>query len=296
MKRKFFYVMLLTITIFGCDDVVETNIIAIEEEVYVLSFISPEIDTLAVNVSRTLPALGLELSLDSPQTDIERFIIANAEVTIENSEGNAIRLPFLEDQLLYAESTENFDIAPGETYTLTVIIDDENYTSQCTVPFSNILGIQEEIRIQEDEFNFEEYTLDLSFADIPNTDNFYFIGGFLDPEGQDEFQFQNNLFFDLEAFKTDNIGDGGLITANVSFFPFFSFDSPEPQLADQDLVLQVINAEQPLFEILRSDYLNDINEDNPFIELGVFPNNITGRGGTGLFAAYRYFEKRIPLE
>lgn len=295
MKRFALLLLLFGFCFWGCDDVVETEIIQIDEEVFILGFISPENDSITVNISKTLPGLGLELTFDNPEADAERFLVRNAIVTIESGSGSSIQLPFMEEQLLYAESTENFEIRPGETYSLTVGIEGKTYTSQCTVPANNIDDIQEVIRIDEDEFGFVDYVLDLSFEDIPNTNNFYFIGGFLD-EQDDEFQFQNNLFFDLEAFKTDNIGDGEIITASTSFFPSFSFESEEPVFLEQDLVIQVMNAEQILFDLLRADYLNEINDGDPFIELSVLPNNINGEGGTGVFAGYRYLEKRIPLE
>lgn len=249
-----------------------------------------------MNISRTLPALGLELSLDDPQPDIERFIVRDAEVTIENSTGNNIRLPFLEDELLYAESTETFEVLPGETYTLNVSANEQNYSATCTVPLHNIDGITEQIREDTDEFGFNEFGLDMGFMDIEGEDNFYFVGAFLEVTAEDE-SISNpirNIFFELEAFQTDNLRDGLEIGASTNFFPSLYFDeNNEVLFLEQDLVLQVITAEQSLFQLLRASYLNETNDGNPFIELGIEPNTINGNGATGVFAGYRYFEKRV---
>ncbi len=299
MKRYLLPFLLFGSWFWGCDDVVETDIIQIDEKIFILGLISPENDSISVNISRTLPSLGLELSFDNPEDDAQQFIERNATVTIESASGNSMPLPFLDEELQYAESTENFEIVPGETYTLRVLVDGESYSAQCTVPLENIASIQEQIRRVESEFQSTEYDLDVGFNDVQNTDNFYLVGALLDVENQDDIFFNSTrgISFELEAFQTDNLRDGSSIVASTSFFPALFFDeNNEIQFPDQDLVMQVINAEQVLFELLRADYLNDVNEDDPFIELSIFPNNITGEGGTGVFAGYRYFEKRIALE
>lgn len=277
----------------GCYDVVETDIIEIKEKVYISGFISPESDSLTITISKTLPALGLEFELNVPDDNISQFVIEDANVRILDSSGNAITLPFQQSTLTYSESASEFSVLPGETYNLEVLIKDILYTSYCNIPPNNITAIQEQIDQRANDFGVEEYELNLSFNDILNRDNFYFIGAFLDVE--DEFSFSNNIFFDLEAYQTDVLGDGATISASADFFPAIDFEDENFPILEQDLVLQVINAEESLYQLLRTRYLNDFNQDNPFIELAIEPNNINGDGGTGLFAGYRYFEKRIPL-
>ena len=72
----------LTLILCSCQDVVETDIVEIEQTIYILGLISPENDSLRVNISRTVPALAFELNLEDPEPDVERFIVRNAEVTI----------------------------------------------------------------------------------------------------------------------------------------------------------------------------------------------------------------------
>ncbi|UOY05798.1 DUF4249 domain-containing protein [Muricauda sp. SCSIO 64092] len=297
MKKHLILLFALSI-LFGCEDVVDSGVVEIDQTIHIAGFISPENDTLSVNISRALPALGLELSFDDPRPDMERFIVRDAEVTIENSTGSNIRLPFLEDELLYAESAETFEVLPGETYTLKVSANGQNYSATCIVPLHNIDGISEQIREDTNEFGFNEFDLDMSFMDIEGEDNFYFVGAFLEVTADDE-SISNtirNIFFDLEAFQTDNLRDGLEIGASTYFFPALSFDeNNEVLFLEQDLVLQVITAEQSLFQLLRAGYLNETNDGNPFIELGVEPNTINGNGATGVFAGYRYFEKRVVI-
>jgi len=292
-KRSCYFLFAFTI-LTSCSDVVDTQIIEIEEKIFISSFISPENDTLTVNISRTLPALGLEFDIDSSERNVENFLVDDATVTISNSSGNTIQLPYLENRLNYAESAAEFPILPNERYTLTVTADGNQYTSTCTIPSQNITGINEQISLGVNEFGSQEYRLNLSFDDVENSSNFYIIGGFLDVRG--DFPFRNNLFFDLDAFQTDNLGDGRAIVANANFFPSFDFENDTQELKDQDLVLQVINADEHLYQLLRTRYLNNLNEGDPFIELAVEPDNIAGEGGTGVFAGYRYFEKRKLLK
>lgn len=294
MKRTIFS-LCLAIVCLSCDDVVDTDVIEIEEEIFISSFISPEIDSIVVNVSRTLPALNLRFDLDDASEDIEKFVIRDAQVNIRSSSGETIRLPFQEAGLIYAESTQNFQLTAGEDYFLEVTLNNEIYTASCTIPQDNIADVNQRVVAQPDEFGFFDFTLDVNFQDIPNNDNFYFLGGFYE-RVVEEGSIRNGLFFDLEAFQTDNNESISTIRSSVDFFPFFNFDNDPPDLLEQDLVIQVINAEQPLYQLARTRYLNSINQGDPFIELGVDPNNISGNNVTGVFAGYRYFEKRVPLE
>lgn len=293
MRRRFFFPILGFLMLTSCLDVVETDIIEIEEKVYISSFISPESDSLFVDVSRTLPALGLEFNLNVPNDNINQFLVRDAVVQILDTFGNAIDLPFQEDALRYANSTNTFPIVPGETYELLVLIGNKEYTASCTIPMQRVDEINEEVIIRDNGFGSNEYLLNMSFADIPNGDNFYYLGAYLDVDN--EFNDRRNVFFDLQAYQTDALGDGTTISASTNFFPAFNFENDSRILLDQELVLQVIHAEESLYQLLRNRYLNQLNEDNPFIELAVEPKNINGNGGTGLFAGYRYFEKRIPL-
>ena len=217
----------------------------------------------------------------------------------ENEAGIQVQLPFLEDQLFYGESTQVFEIFPGETYTLNVFADGATYTAQCTVPENTIEEIKERILVTPNDFGFNEYDLELSFTDIEQQDNFYYVGAFIEVQEEDDTLFNNfrPIPFEQAAFQTDNLRDGLEIGASAQFFPALNFDeNGETFFLEQDLVLQVMNAERPLYQLLRANYLNEINEGDPFIELSVEPNVIEGKGGTGLFASYRYFEKRIALE
>lgn len=294
--KRYICVLLMVITTFvSCSDVVDTNITEIDEKIFITSFISPENDTLTVNVSKTLSALGLEFNLENDTENLNKFLINDAIVTIADNSDNSILLPYLEDTFNYVASSENFPILPGESYRLEVLVEGNFYTANCSIPLENILEINEQFNVVESEFGGEEYQLNLNFTDIENIDNFYFIGSYLEARGE-EFSGRRNLSFDTEAYQTDNLGDGTTISANTTFFPIYGFENDTQQFEDQDLVLQVMNAEAPLYELLKATYLNDINEFNPFIELSISPNNIVGEGGTGLFASYRYFEKKILLE
>ncbi|NQZ44414.1 MAG: DUF4249 family protein [Flavobacteriaceae bacterium] len=295
--KKPLLILMLSALIFSCDDVVDTEIVSIEQTIYISSFISPEIDSLRVNISRTLPALGLEINTVDPEQDLERFLIKDAEVRISNSAGASVQLPYNAAQFQYAESTNQLPIVPGETYLLIVEAEGRTYTANYTVPLDNIAAIDQQIRVSTDEFGFSTYDLDIGFIDIPDEDNFYVVGAFLDVPSEENLGFVRTIGFELEAFQTDNLRDGREIGANTEFFPDVIFnDAYEPEIVEQDLVMQVMLAERPLFNLLRANYLNDTNEGDPFLELSVEPNTIRGEGGTGIFAAYRYFEKRLALQ
>jgi len=294
MKRMYWFVVITLVYLYGCTEVVEREIVEIDQEIYISSFISPENDTIRVNVSRTLSTLNLSLSLNNPEENINRFLIKDATVSISDTAGNTIQLPYSEEERSYVESSMNFNIAAGETYFLQVDVVNKQYTASCQIPNDNIDDIDTEINQTEDGFSFPSYNLNLSFDDIDGIDNFYIIGAFL--EASLERNLQNKLFFGMDAFQTDNLRNGGIISVNETFSPISDFANEVPEVAPQDLVLQVINAEEPLFQLLRGNFLNEDSNGNPFVELSVEPNTIRGDGATGIFAGYRYFEKRIPFE
>lgn len=293
--RYLFFALCISYALSSCDDLVETDIIAIEEEVYIQGFISPESDSLIVNISRTVTALNLIRSFEDATEDLARFVIRDAQVSISNLAGESVQLTFIEEKFYYGQNTNSFTIQEGEDYFLEVLVDDKIYTASCSIPLNNIDLINTRvIRQQQDDFGFYSYLLDLGFTDISNQENYYVLEGFFQLQEEDN-SFNNEIFFDLEAFKTDNIGDGNTISAALDVFPFTDFESETGELEEQDLVIQLINAEEQLFQLLRARYLNSINENDPFLELAIEPNNIEGEGGVGLFAGYRYFEHREPL-
>ena len=292
MKRTFFTLLVFVFLGYSCQDFVDADeLLDTEEQIYINGLLSPQNDTVQISVARTLPSIGVLFDVNDAQTDIDRFVVSDAEVILSDGSGNSTELIFSEMRRTYIVPATQFPIVAGERYFLEVNAEGKSLSATCTVPLQQITEIRERVLIRQPGIGDETPGLTVSFDDIPNEENFYIVGTLLDVGG--EFPFSTSLGFGLNAFVTDNIGDGEVLSTSTDFFPIFNFENETMVLEEQELTFQVAQVEEILFQQLRSQFLNRDNEGNPFAEVAIAPDNI--EGGLGVFSGYQLITKSLVL-
>lgn len=296
MQNFFRIAGILIFVLHGCVDTVESDdLLDVDDKTYINGYLSPSDTLVTVYVSRALPAVGTPLSSFDAQSNIDTFVIKDAVVTISDADGNSILLPYDAETFSYRVAASEFPINQGATYLLNVFAAGREYRSSCSIP-KKISEITETVSQRLIDSQFLEIGVNIAFQDFEGEDNFYIIGGNIE-EGTGQELSSYPLLIDLERFTTDDLGDGVVLSADA-ISPLGFSPSPEGEMNENEnrLVLQVANAEEPLYQSLRTSFLNDFNEGNPFLEYSIAPNNIEGEGGVGVFAGYQLTEKEVMLE
>ncbi|CAM4314724.1 DUF4249 domain-containing protein [Zobellia nedashkovskayae] len=298
MSKYIQITLLLTIICSACQEAVDADeLINIEDSTYIIGYISPTDTVLTVHVSTAVPAVGTPIprynnSYDTETVStIEKFIIKDATVIISDEENNVIQLNYNPERRNYQVPASEFDIIEGATYFLRVSANNKEYTSSCIIP-KKIETITGKIIAGEENEYYQNYNLDVAFQDISGSRNFYLIGGLAEIEYEDG-PYIIPMDFGLNSYLTDVIGDGAVVSLN-STFSYFPQDSAATSNAK--ITLQVTNVEEILYLNRRATYLNNYNDDNPFVEYSIAPNNIEGENGVGVFAGYQLTEKVFEYE
>lgn len=278
MKKNIWFLLLSCFVFLNCEEsVVLKNIDGVKELIQINSFISPMDELIKVRVSRTF-------SLFSELDPEEDFRIKDAVVTLSNENGDEVNLIYVDESFANQIPASEFLIVHGKRYFLKVLVDGKEFTASCKIPAQKVGAITTEFNQRFDGFSFQD-NLKVTFEDLTGGNNFYILDGkFLN----DDNQFVSDLFFDLERFVTDANGDGIIISSNTFVF--------RQNLAGIDKIkIRIANVEEILFQLNRLNYQEQENEGNPFLEPIVYPNNIQGDGGIGVFAGYQLTELDIVL-
>ncbi|MGP1992795.1 DUF4249 domain-containing protein [Zobellia laminariae] len=286
IQISLFFILLCS----ACQDPVDPDeLLNVNDRTYIIGYLSPADTLLTVHVSTAVPTIGIQIDLNEPSGDLERYIIKDALVIISDEKNNEIQLTYNPERKNYQVAATEFSITGGNTYFLRVSANNKEYTSTCTIP-EKIDTIAEKITLREKNEYYQDYNLDFTFQDIIGKNNYYLIGGnaVIDTEDGPYYSYLN---FELNSFLTDAIGDGEIIGQNSTF----SYGITD-EATTAKVTLQVTNVEEILYLNRRATYLNNYNEGNPFVEYSIAPNNIEGENGVGVFAGYQLTEKVIEYE
>ncbi|WP_291870818.1 hypothetical protein [Maribacter sp.] len=288
---KVIQVLMLAIggLLLGCTEEVDSGkLLDADNKVYIQSYISPSDTLISINVSRALSTFGTVFKKNDREEYIEKFIIKNAIVQLESESGLIITVPFVSEENKYQLTSSLFPIIEGNSYYLKVVVDDEQYTSSCSIPkkvnnprYNLIKGVS--------EYDVKQDVLKIFFDDIAGENNFYVVGGDYS-YAIDENKYINQVYFDENRFVTDAIGDGDVLSTSGDFYR-----NTGGEFDQESLLLQVANVEENLYQNLKATYSNQYNDGNPFAEYVIAPDNIEGKGGVGVFAGYNLTEEEIIL-
>lgn len=288
MIRHLTFFLFLGWCLIGCIDTVDPDeLLDVGEKTYIQSYLSPSDTVITVYVSKALPAVGTPLSFDNPESGFESFVIEDAQVVISDESENEILLPYDTETLSYRVDATEFPIREEADYFLNVSVNGRNYSASCSIPkkVSELTGTFTE-RPSGD--GFSEVELNVAFDDLAGESNFYIVGAQVLVE-QEEESFSFPLDFELDRFVSDANADGLTLGAST----LYGFVDSNQEQEAVSLTLQVANVGEDLFQNLRTSYLNDFNDGNPFVEYSIAPNNIVGEDGVGVFAGYQLTEQEI---
>ncbi|WP_346883031.1 DUF4249 family protein [uncultured Algibacter sp.] len=281
--KYFIYILSFFIVLFtSCDDEVRLDDFSTnntEQLVVIYGYISPQDDLLQVQVSKTLSSIN-----NIAENDEEAFVIANAVVTLSNVMGDTVVLLYVSEDLNYQIDASQLAIVPGGTYNLSVLVDGRTYTSSCIIPSNTISQINHQLTDNLDENGNLKESVTIIFDDITAESNRYIVGARLE-----NYIVESTLKYGNQRFVTDQIEDG----AQLSSYGFFAVSDTETVT---DIVLQVANVNPVLYDNLFATWSNKENKDDPFYEVVIPPNNITGEKVYGVFAGFQIAEKLIEYQ
>ncbi len=264
MTRSFHYIELickcpalfLTLLFISCDEtVLDVDYSAFESSVVIYGFVKEGSDPQNIKVSR----------VDNYFLDNVSVLVDNAEVIISDNEGNSEILGHLNSGNYRAHNLQG---VTGRTYTLTVRVDGETYTSQATMPESMELSRIVSSPVSFNNFNLELYTEDKADLEEFSRVRVYKNGGFYD-----------------EFLYSDRNSNGEQV--QITLEGFRRFDR---------VVVELYSLSKFAYQYLRelNDLADDANSnDDEIIELasGNPPSNISNNA-LGYFSAqgFRRYE------
>jgi len=295
MKKLLLFFVGLSALFTGCQKVVDAKeLLNTEEQIFIVSYISPQDTVLRVNVSRALPAIGTPLSAFDYEANRNLFLIKDAQVLLSDASGNTAQLFYSDSLDTYLANANSLAILSEQTYYLEVTADTKTFSASCTIP-KKVETINERIIYKEDMYGGSEAEITLSFEDIKGTDNFYVLGAIATNtivyEDYEPETYTYPLYFDSDEFLTDNLEDGGVLSGTT--YTFFSTDA---NVLDHKVTLQVANVEESLYQNLRTSATNLDSDGNPFVEYAIAPNTFSEDGVIGVFAGYQLTKKEVQFE
>ena len=283
---RLFYIVMISYAFLGCDsfkEEVDAIPNRVGELVLIQGFLSPEVSIIRVRVSKAVSYFEQPILLDDLQEDIRELLtIREATVTIIDEDQNEIDLEYSEDSFAYEVLATEYPIVPGKKYRLIVKTEEKEFLAECTIP----MKIIEDIIVDTTVLNSDFFTgsLNFEFEDIIGEPNFYIVGAkYLRLSDNRSF----NSDFREERFISDVNEDG------VSLFAKGSISGLDGPI---EVIAQVANTDENIYKLLRAVFVNNSDQDeNPFFEPIIPPNNIEGEGGYGVFGGFRLYEKQVEF-
>ncbi|WP_298473466.1 DUF4249 family protein [uncultured Maribacter sp.] len=298
MKNNRSALLIILVFVYSCTkEVKPDNLYEQEEQVFIQGYLSPTDENISIYVSRALLNFGTKLSRNDYEENKDKFVIKNALVRIENTKGESISLPYSLENRQYQVSKEEFAITEGEKYYLEVDVEGKKFSSECIIP-KKIGIVNTKFGKGISQYGGEGDFITVSFEDLKGSKDFYIIGGRIVFEGlkhegvEQEEDLSSELYFGLERFATDVIGDGNIISSKGEMYTYYHNEEDNVR---EILRVQVAHVDENLYQNLRATYSNYYNNDNPFAEYVIAPDNIEGENGVGVFGGYNLTEKEIVL-
>lgn len=269
---RIFPLLFLLLLSLACTEEVDPGKLGLKDELLVVnSLISPEQDTLSVQVSISRPLFG-----ELPQYGSDDDLVTDATVSL--TDGNTtINLVYNEEFQLYMARANQLPIVSGQTYTLQVVAGERTATAQCTVPLSVPLL---DVRVNTGQ-DFEQRVV-LSWLDPGAEENYYRVRATQQDVLGREY---GTAYFEDEEFHSDVTTNGAGISARGEIYLV-----PERQF--NWLVGELITCDENYFLYHRNN--NRFDNEDPFSEPTLTHTNV--EGGTGIFGAYVIRQLAITID
>ncbi len=249
-----------------------------DAKLVVFCFLSPDDSTVDVEVTRSAPIYG-------NSTNVGDLNVYNAVVTISDTLGHTITVPFNAAAQKYRISQTLFPILPGLKYTVSASGMGKNVSASTTVPTTIINFDKAEAKlISNTTEDGKQYAVTISWKDEPGKVNYYRIhleaptaGGL----GSDTFP---GGFAD--AVYKDEQKDGGSFADEYDYYQW----NNDPIHNTQKVYLYLLNTDIHYYEYHRRR-LNYFGDD-PFSEPFQQYSNVDG--GLGVVSSFR--KSRVVIE
>jgi len=188
MVKQLYNVLILCflMTLSGCEELIDVDLNEVDPRIVIVADLNNEESEHVVLVSRTV-------NFDEPRPSEP---ISDAIVFVES--GNGKRYDFkLNTEGEYVNS--NLPLSVGETYTLNVIVNGEQYTS--TTKMLGYIEIDSIGVTKENLFSEDFYFINLKFSDPQGQPNYYRYGMSI-----------NNQPFKFNMVASDKYNDGNEVT------------------------------------------------------------------------------------
>lgn len=134
---------------------------------------------------------------------------------LSDEDGNATSLSYVDSLDTYLADATSLLIEENKQYFLEISVADKTYTASCRIP-KKVGELEEQIRLEANEFGFTEAEISLRFDDIQGGRNFYMLGGNFTAtllfEEEEPQTIDGQLFFGSDQFVTDAVEDGGSLS------------------------------------------------------------------------------------
>ncbi|WP_439879847.1 DUF4249 domain-containing protein [Pontibacter sp. MBLB2868] len=267
----------------------------VSSKLAVISYISPQDTIVKVQLQRTQPAIGKELSQEQRK-------VSNATVTISDG-ANVATLNYNPDADEYRTAVNMNNVVAGKTYYLTVTTPDGfSASASCSIPAVTNIAITDIATsyVLEPDYTGDElrnYKVALKWKDAPEAKNYYrVLGSFMykirDTYGQvhtqvEELYSEHNKSY---LYKDDML-ENGSITSDKFYF-YRNMSNADGSKIKLNILLLVTDRNYYLFQ----DALHRQQQfdGNPFAEPTILYTNI--KGGVGVFAGYNQLIKVQEIE
>lgn len=269
---RLYSLFLALIVLSACESTV-TNVTPpkVDPELVVFGFISPDADSILVEVRMTTPVfVGGNLDNDR---------VTDATVRLSSS-GNSVTLPYTENGR-YVIPQSLFLLTPGASYTLEVTTPRGHRATAITqIPVSSpaIDSVQE----YEVPLGFGNYAsmYRVFWQDSPVEANFYRL---MSREAQANSLGDTSYFIIDNSLLTDESKNGLQLSGSVEFYSFEGDSSANTR----DILLLTTDQPYYRYHLRRLNYTGN----NPFEEPLPMYDNIDG--GVGCFSSYRLSRYKI---
>ncbi len=264
---RLLFIAILAIVVSACESTV-TNVTPpdVDPELVVFSFISPESDSILVEVRMTTPVFkGGDLNEDR---------VSDATVTLATS-GSSVVLPYTNNGR-YVLAADQFSITPGTSYILTVTTP-RGHRAQATTTVPVNLPVIDSVSEFSQPIGFGEFVelIRVYWQDASNEQNNYrLVSRSVSPSSQGG---DTSYFIMANALLTDESKNGLQMSATVENY-YTLVDSTENL---KDVLLLNTDVNYHKYHVKRINYTGS----NPFEEPLPMHDNIDG--GVGCFSSYR---------
>lgn len=274
----------IALTIMSCEKTVEDiDLPEVEKQLVVYSFLSPENDTVFVEVSHSEPFFGQD------QYQNNSNFVTDADVRFTH-DGTEEKLQYDNLENRYYLPVSGFKIETGKLYRIKAKAPEmDAVSSQCIVPSEAPTNLQL-LETDATDNMYGEIQLKFSFTDIPNEKNYYriilymkditFTGDTIWTESGQHWENMVNVF-------SDENRDGNTIAVRTFHYNVFS----KTEIDFKVVLMSVDEHYYHFFDKLNKAYAND---GNPFSEPVIPYSNI--ENGLGVFAAYSSYTRRFTVK